>query len=220
MTLLDELFDWTGFRHPELLDVTEPWEVLTRLPDYLAATARRRLRGEIHPTAIVDGEVTVGEGAVVGPYAIVRGPAILGDRCFVGRSLVRGALVADGGLVGHACEVAHSILLDGATVPHNTAAPDSVLGRGVNLGGGTMIGNLRLDGGPVSMVIGGERRNSGRTKLGALIGDGCQLGAACLLMPGTVLGRGCHVWPGAHLHGSYPPRQRIEVVQDQRVLAR
>ncbi len=36
---------------------------------------------EIHPTAIVDPEASLGQDCVIGPYCVLNGPVQLGDRC-------------------------------------------------------------------------------------------------------------------------------------------
>jgi acetyltransferase-like isoleucine patch superfamily enzyme len=74
-----------------------------------------------------------------------------------------------------------------------------------------LCANVRLDGSPVTVRVGSRRLSTGLGKLGALIGDDCQLGAACVLMPGTILGRACVVYPGAHVRGWHQAGARIHV---------
>ena len=42
---------------------------------------------------------------------------------------------------------------------------------------------------------------SGMKKLGALIGDGCEIGCGAVLMPGTVIGKGARIYPLAVASG-------------------
>jgi len=44
----------------------------------------------IHPTAIVDGDVRMGSGNVVGPYTVLIGPLALGDENRLGPHAVIG----------------------------------------------------------------------------------------------------------------------------------
>lgn len=46
----------------------------------------------IHPTAILDGDIQLGEGNYVGPYAYISGPAIFGDNNWVGAHVRIGAI--------------------------------------------------------------------------------------------------------------------------------
>lgn len=48
-------------------------------------------RNSIHPTAIVDGDVRLGDGNTIGPFAVVTGPVELGDDNWIGAGVVIGA---------------------------------------------------------------------------------------------------------------------------------
>jgi bifunctional UDP-N-acetylglucosamine pyrophosphorylase/glucosamine-1-phosphate N-acetyltransferase len=58
----------------------------------------------------------------------------------------------------------------------------------VNLGAGTITANLRLDEKPVFVTVKGQRVNSERKKLGALIGDNVKTGIGVTIMPGVTVG--------------------------------
>lgn len=45
----------------------------------------------IHPTAVISGDVTLGDNNVVGPYSVISGPARIGDNNFMGAFTVIGA---------------------------------------------------------------------------------------------------------------------------------
>jgi carbonic anhydrase/acetyltransferase-like protein (isoleucine patch superfamily) len=48
------------------------------------------------------------------------------------------------------------------------------------------------------------RVDTGLRKLGALLGDGVQIGCNAVTSPGTVIGRGSIVYPGASVQGTIP----------------
>lgn len=220
MSLTSELFDLTIFDHADLFaNVGAPWEAVgERLLDYLKANATtQRVCGEVHPTAIIEGDVLIGHGTVIGTGAIVRGPTIIGANCFIGPSLVRSALVGDGCVIGYACEVARSVLLNGVKLAHLSYVGDTIIGNRVNVGGGTFFANVKLNGSEVLVTVGKQRCPTGVTRLGALIGDDCKIGAGCVLNPGAVLGKGCIVWPHTDLRGWYPARCAVKVIQTQQV---
>lgn len=187
----------------DLLAGDVPWEALDRLKGWLARHARRDLRGTVHASAVVEGEVALGEGSVIEAGAYVRGP------CWIGRDVevrhgayVRGdVLVGDGCVVGHATEVKGSIFLPGAKAGHFAYVGDSILGREVNLGAGTKLANLRLAGDEVMVRVRGALVATGRRKLGAILGDRAQTGCNSVTNPGTVLGRGAIVHPCAVVSG-------------------
>jgi bifunctional UDP-N-acetylglucosamine pyrophosphorylase/glucosamine-1-phosphate N-acetyltransferase len=63
------------------------------------------------------------------------------------------------------------------------------------LGAGTITANYRLDGGTVKMMVKDKIVDSGRTKLGAVLGDNVKTGINALLMPGVKLGKNSQVGP-------------------------
>lgn len=156
----------------------------------------------IEPGAVVVGEwVFLAPGAHVRAHAYVRGPAYIGERA----------------VVGHTTEVKNSILLHGAKAPHFAYVGDSILGPAVNLGAGTKLSNVRLDGREVKLGWQGRRQPSGSRKLGALLGEGVQTGCNAVLNPGTILGPGVFVPPCTAVGGTHmapgmvaerPPRTR------------
>ena len=207
-----ELFDLGHVAPPlrELLEVTHPWEVLARL-DRFAAGVRRDLRGEVHSTAVLEGEVYLAEGASIGPHAYVKGPVWIGAGAEVGH----GAYVRDNAVlgpntkVGHASEVKRSLLLAGAKAPHFNYVGDAVLGHNVNLGAGVKLANLKAVGRAVT--VGGV--DTGLRKFSAAMGDDVSVGCNAVLTPGTLIGPRTVVYNGAMLRGVYPADSIVKVRQ-------
>jgi bifunctional N-acetylglucosamine-1-phosphate-uridyltransferase/glucosamine-1-phosphate-acetyltransferase GlmU-like protein len=99
---------------------------------------------------------------------------------------------------------------------------DSILGREVNLGAGTVLSNFRHDGAEIAIPRGDERVATGRKKLGALLGDQVATGCNSVLNPGTIVGARTHLYTGVQLRAGLWPadsvvklRQQIEVVADR-----
>lgn len=180
-------------------------------PDFHLAGDRVAIgRGtRIHPGAVIEGPVFLGRGVQVRPGAYIRGGCWIGDRCVVGANT----------------EVKHSILLPGAAAPHLAYVGDSVLGAGVNLGAGTVLSNFRHDGRGIAIPAAphredGSRIETGRRKLGAILGDRVKTGCNSVLHPGVIAGRDTQIYPGVMLRsGVYPAdrviklRQEIEIVE-------
>ena len=83
-----------------------------------------------------------------------------------------------------------------AAVPHLSYVGDSVLGRSVNLGAGTNVANLRHDDASVRMTVKGDRVETGRRKLGVVLGDGVRTGINVSLNAGVKIGSDVGVDPG------------------------
>ncbi|MBI2957405.1 MAG: glucose-1-phosphate thymidylyltransferase, partial [Chloroflexi bacterium] len=101
--------------------------------------------------------------------------------------------------------IKNSIMMAGARAPHHNYVGDSILGEHCNLGAGTKTANLRLDHQPIrSMGV-----NTGRRKLGAIIGDGVQTGINASINVGCAVGSYSSIGPGAVVSGTIAPRSVI-----------
>ena len=179
------------------LDVGRPWELLAA-NEWKLADLDRRIDTDVPADADLRGTVVVEPGATIEPGVVVEGPAYIGEGARVGpNAYVRGATaLGPGSRVGHAVELKNSLVMADSAVPHLTYLGDSILGRGVNLGAGTMVANLRHDDEPVELTVKGERLSTGRRKFGIVCGDGVKTGINCTLDAGITLSSGARVGPG------------------------
>lgn len=150
-------------------------------------------------------EIDFGTGVLVESGAMIRSPAIIGEMSEVRQgAYLRGYCLAGRRcILGHATEVKHSIFLDDAKAGHFAYLGDSILGNGTNLGAGTKFANLRFLPGNVTLRIDGERIDTGRRKLGAILGDHTQTGCNSVTNPGTILGRNCVLMPNTTAPSGY-----------------
>ena len=158
-----------------------------------------------------DRMVQIGQGVIIESTAFIKGPTIIMDRTEVRHgAYIRGdCYFGRGCVVGHTTEVKHSIFLAGAKAGHFAYIGDSILGSGVNLGAGTKLANLRLDGKNISFVIDGKKMDTGRRKLGAILGDGVQTGCNSVTNPGALLGPSSLVAPNATVRPGVYGRRSI-----------
>jgi bifunctional UDP-N-acetylglucosamine pyrophosphorylase/glucosamine-1-phosphate N-acetyltransferase len=180
------------------LDVGRPWELLAANEDALDSL-EERVDGTVHESAVLEGNVVVEPGATVRAGSVVEGPVRIREGATVGpNAYVRGrTVVGTDARVGNAVEVKNTLLMEGAAVPHQSYVGDSILGRDVNLGAGTIVANLRHDDEPVSTWVKGERVSTGRRKYGIVAGDGAKTGINTSLNAGVTLEAGATTRPGA-----------------------
>ena len=199
--LTSDLFSISSPLFVELFrGATYPWEVLAVLGDFLSRLVREGLDGY---TEYAEG-VLVGEGVTIAPTATLLPPAVLGHGTEVrpGAFLRGNVLTGERCVIGNSTELKNSVLLDRVQVPHYNYVGDSVLGRGAHLGAGSICSNLKSGGGEV-VVHGEVDYPTGRRKLGAILGDGADVGCGCVLNPGTVIGRRTSVYPLVALRGVF-----------------
>ena len=133
---------------------------------------------------------SVGENTEIWNSAIIRKPAVIGDNCEIKSCVIERGVVGDNCVVGDFSVLKRSVLMSNSNVPHLNYVADSVIAEGCNLGAGAKIANLRFDERNVKMSIKGERVDSGRRKLGAIIGYNVKTGINVSIYPGVKISSG------------------------------
>ena len=200
-----DLFDLTHSRAGEALSTyTYPWEALPHITEIvLAVGAALDPERYDHPQE----DVWIAKTAKVYPTASIAGPCVIGENTEVrpGAFLRGSILVGDGAVVGNSSELKNCILFDGVQVPHYNYVGDSILGYKAHMGAGAVTSNVKGDKKPV-VIHGEERYETGRKKVGAMLGDHAEIGCGSVLNPGTVIGRDSQVYPLSSVRGVVPAR--------------
>lgn len=166
---------------------------------------------------LFDDRIIIGLRTVVEPGALIKGPVVLGSDVEVRQgAYMRGnCLIGNHCVVGHTTEIKSSIMLDGAKAGHFAYIGDSILGRDTNLGAGTKLANLRVIPGTIKITVDNKNYDTGRRKLGAILGDRTETGCNSVTSPGTLMKRDCIVYPAVCVPGGcYPERTHIRQSHD------
>jgi len=151
--------------------------------------------------------IIIGSGTVVEPGVLIKGPVVIGKDSEIrqGAYLRGDCLVGNGCVIGHTTEIKGSITLDGAKAGHFAYIGDSILGKDVNLGAGTKLANLKIIPGSISIRADRKQYDTGRRKLGAILGDRTETGCNSVTSPGTMIGPHSVVLPCVSVPGGYYP---------------
>jgi bifunctional UDP-N-acetylglucosamine pyrophosphorylase/glucosamine-1-phosphate N-acetyltransferase len=188
------------------LDLSYPWDLLPANETMLAGLNARNL-GEAEANVVLKGPVAIGKGTVVKSGTYIEGPVIIGDDCRIGPN----CYIRPSTTIGHGChigasvEVKNSIIMNGTDFPHLSYVGDSVVGTDCNFGAGTKIANLRLD--KQSIRVAGI--DTGRRKLGAIIGDNVETGVNTSINCGTMVGNNTFIGPGVVVSGIIEPDSKL-----------
>jgi bifunctional UDP-N-acetylglucosamine pyrophosphorylase/glucosamine-1-phosphate N-acetyltransferase len=150
----------------------------------------------IMPGCIIEGATVIGEGARIGPFAVIK-DARIGKDAEVRASFLLGARVGDGAKVGPYAHLRPGTVLErgarvgnfsetknarvgrGSKINHLSYIGDAVLGAGVNVGAGTITCNY--DGTHKHRTVIGD---------GAFIGSNTNLVAPVRVGPRALIGAG------------------------------
>ncbi len=189
----------------DLNELKYPWHLLDIMNVLLNDIKRK-----IHPDAFIDdnvlikGNVFIDKGAKIFGNTVLVGPLYIGQNVIVGNcSLVRQGIIEANSLVGARIEIARSLLLEESET-HSGYIGDSIFSYKSHAGAEFVTANLRLDRGPIYVKIGGERINTRRNKLGAIIGENTEIGVNVSIMPGILIGKNSLIGPGTVVFENVP----------------
>ncbi len=199
----------TGLHCHELeswLDLSYPWDLLAANESMLAGLKGQNT-GQVESNVTIKGEVVIGKGTEVKSGTYIEGPVIIGEGCRIGPNcyIRPSTSIGDNCHIGAGTEVKNSIIMKNTDFPHLNYVGDSVIGEGCNFGAGTKIANLRLD--KQNIHIAGI--DTGRRKLGAIIGDSVETGINTSINVGTIIGNNTFIGPGVVASGIIAPDSKL-----------
>ena len=194
----------------EWIDVGRPWDLLTA-NDIFMSRLVGRCEGEVEENVVMKGEIVVEEGAKIRSGSYIAGPVYIAKGCDIGPNCyVRpGCCFGPNVRIGASVEVKNSIVMAGTHIPHHNYVGDSVIGERCNLGAGTKVANLRFDDKNVRVSFKGELIDSGRRKLGVIMGDDVKTGINAMIDAGTIIWERSIIGPGALAKGNIGPDSRV-----------
>jgi bifunctional UDP-N-acetylglucosamine pyrophosphorylase/glucosamine-1-phosphate N-acetyltransferase len=174
-----------------------PWDLLNLAKSTLSSL-KTDIKGKVEKGAAIKGNIYLGRKSVIKAGTYLEGNFFIGKNCEIGPNCFLNGFgsIDDGVVIGNAVEVARSIIGKDTNIRHLSYAGDSIIGNNVNIGAGTIISNLRHDADNILVKVNGELVDSGRNKMGAIIGDGVKTGIQTSLYPGSKLKAGIHTKPG------------------------
>jgi len=182
---------------------TYPWEVLDEIKSFIL---------ELGPT--LDPEefdnpyegVWIAKDATVFPSAYIGSPCIIDHEAEIRHcAFIRGsAIVGKKAVVGNSVELKNVVLFDNVQTPHYNYVGDSVLGYKAHMGAGSITSNVKSDKTLVSVKDPSGNIETGRKKIGAILGDNVEVGCNSVLNPGTIVGRSSNIYPTSCVRGVIP----------------
>lgn len=187
------------------VDIGRPWDLL-EANERVLKLCEHKIDGVVEEGAKVTPPVVISENASVRTGSVVMGPLFVGEGSELGPNCRIRPYTSIGKdvRIGPSCDIKNSIIMDGTKVPHLTYVGDSVIGERCNFGAGTNVANLRLDDATVKTPIRGRIVDSGRRKLGVILGDDVKTGINASLMPGVKVGSRSWIGPGVAIGKDVP----------------
>lgn len=185
------------------LNVKYPWEVLPKIEEFIINLGEKLDKDEYEKR----GEnIWIAKNATIAPTAYIKGPAIIDKNAEVRHcAFIRGnAIVGENSVVGNSTELKNAILFNNVQVPHYNYVGDSILGYKSHMGAGSITSNVKSDKKLVKIKYNEEIIETNRKKVGAMLGDGVEVGCGSVLNPGTVICRNTNIYPLSSVRGVIP----------------
>lgn len=192
--ITDALTDYIHEKEVQLVETetwlpcSYPWQLL-EANEVLMENIDRDINGEVADNVQIEGEVVIEEGAKIKANSMIKGPAVIKEGCEIGPNayLRPGTVLEKDVKVGNS-EIKNTVVRERSNVPHFNYVGDSYLGKDVNLGAGAKTANLKNNHEPVRMMVKGELMDTGRRKVGSIIGSKAGIGINTAIKPGRKIG--------------------------------
>ncbi|MFQ5976002.1 MAG: bifunctional sugar-1-phosphate nucleotidylyltransferase/acetyltransferase [Candidatus Hydrothermarchaeales archaeon] len=196
-------------------DIGNPWNYLDSNQEILKEMDTR-IVGIVEEKVTLKGTLILGKNSVVKSGTYIEGPVYIGENTTVGPNAFLRSFTSIGNncRVGNAVELKNSIINDNTNVPHLSYVGDSIIGKNCNFGAGTLVGNLRLDERSVKMRIKDELTDTGRRKMGCVVGDNVKTGLNVMINSGRKIGSNSMIGPGIVVYQDVPPDSFIVKKQE------
>ena len=182
-----------------------PWEWVAKIKDSLSNFTFEKLAIEIPSNLSIKGQVYIDPTVKLPPYGSIEGPCYIGKNTELRPGIyIRGnVIVGESCVLGNSCEFKNTLILDNAQIPHFSYIGDSIIGNKAHLGAGVICSNLRLDQKDIK-TFDLERKSydTKMRKLGAIVGDGVEVGCNAVLNPGSLLLAHSMVYPNTTFSGT------------------
>jgi NDP-sugar pyrophosphorylase family protein len=186
----------------EWSDLIYPWDILSVSGSALKHT-QPETAGTLAANVSLRGKVNIGEGCVINSFSQISGPVVFGHGCTLGpHAFISGpvSIGANTVIEQFAC-ISNSVIGSDVLIGSGAIIQDSVIDDGAVIGARFTSVNGEAD-----IRVGSEYHHP---KIGAMIGEGCRLGAGVITKAGTILGNFCQVGDLKVLSGNIEDRSMV-----------
>ncbi|HBM17006.1 MAG TPA: hypothetical protein DD381_11785 [Lentisphaeria bacterium] len=180
------------------LIITYPWDFIKINEESIAELSETYIYGTVRTGATIDGKIILGEGSVILPGVYIEGNAVIGKNSKIGPNCyIRGnTYIGDECHIGQAVELKNSLIMNKVSIGHLSYIGDSIIGTKTNFGAGTITANLRHDGKNHKCLVESDFIDTGRRKLGVIVGEEVHTGINTTIYPGRKIYSYASTLPG------------------------
>lgn len=152
------------------------WEIISQLKSILNLQTEK-----LQTDYKIEYGIAIHKSAVVHERAILIAPLIINANCFVGANAILrgGVFLGNESIIGSACEIKASIIMNNSSIAHLNFIGDSIIGSNVNFEAGAICSNHfnERENKMIDVLYNSAVINTGSYKFGSLVGDYSKIGA-------------------------------------------
>ncbi len=191
----------------EWIDIGKPWNIIEANRMLLSKIKESKISKDVtlEPNVEIKNAVIIGENVTISSGAVLNGPLYIGPDTYVGNNvLIRDhCSIGRESIIGFGSEVKNSVLFEGVKVYGLCYVGDSIIGQNTILSSGVTTVNTETPSKEITMTINNKQLKTGFMKLGAIIGDDCEIGVNSLIFPGRKIASGSTIKPGTTVEQDY-----------------
>lgn len=166
----------------------EPWLLINEL-----STIIEGLLTKLDSDYDIHNGVAIHKTAIIEQGAVLKGPLIISQDCHIAaNAYLRGPVYLGRSVkAGPGSEIKQSLIFANSKLAHFNYIGNSIIGADVNFEAGSICANHYNERQNKSVFIFYDKKliPTNTEKFGALVGDGCKIGANAVLSPGTLLNK-------------------------------
>lgn len=207
----------------ETNSIKYPWDLFSVIEELIETRGKKISdNATIADSAKIEGNVIIEDEAKIFENAVIRGPVYIGRNTTVGNNaLVRDHTVLEQNVtIGANSEIKNSIFQPESSL-HSGFIGDSIIGKNTKIGAETVTANRKFrqeDDRPEiesDLISKDYSKNTGRSFMGAIVGDDVDIGVNVSIMPGIQIGSDAKVGPGTVVHENINNGETVYVDQNQ-----
>jgi UDP-N-acetylglucosamine diphosphorylase / glucose-1-phosphate thymidylyltransferase / UDP-N-acetylgalactosamine diphosphorylase / glucosamine-1-phosphate N-acetyltransferase / galactosamine-1-phosphate N-acetyltransferase len=178
VALLDAAMPW--------LDVIYPWDILSLNADVMQNITSVQ-NGKIESGVTLRGKVFIGKGSVVRSGSYIQGPVSIGEGCEIGPNvcILPVSCISNNVIISPFTEISNSIIGEDVHIRSGATIQDSIVDRGCSIGSHySAVSEL------TTLNVNGASHN---VKIGAMVGECCNIGNSVIALPGAIVGSHCKI---------------------------
>ncbi len=183
-------------------DVVYPWDILD-LNDVVLQQIQASLGGIIEAGVSLKNQVVVGRDTVIRANSYIAGPTVIGEGCDIGPNvcILPATSIGNNVVISPFSELENSVIGDDVNIGPGCIIQDSVIDKACDI-----KGHFTACSSQDEIKINGEYHMA---NVGAMLGEGCNLGNNVVAQPGVIMGNYCRVKALKLVSGNLPDRSLV-----------